>query len=137
MNRACGNEEYIARVHLHTIKKWLEARLRYGSDILLASDIEVLEAEVDSSTWLAVYDIPRLGLAEAIVALHSEFIIGMHLHRELVVAVEILNQEGKLLTITLEVLLADKFTHIYLDNLIEIVALEHAIGNDRNVTLNR
>ena len=43
-------------------------------------NIEVFEAEVDSCTWLAVYNIPCLGLTKAVVALLGKFVIGVYLY---------------------------------------------------------
>ena len=97
--------------------------------VLLRSNLN-LQAVVELGIRLAWQRIPHLGLAAFLTLLLGNFIIRMHLDREVAVGIDKLDEQWKLIAETLVVLFSEEASLPFCNNLVEALALHLAIGYD-------
>ena len=129
------NKEGVTDLHLHAVEHLVEAILIDSGEILLARNGTILETNVQCSSRLAACDVPHLGLAVRVVALHSKLVVGMHLNGEDIVAIEALDQKRERQAVAVVIMLADQIAHIDLDDLLDGVSLQKAIRDFRLLAL--
>ena len=109
--------------------------LRNGCYILLARNVPILEAYENLRIRLGIGDIPHFAFAARPMTLRGEFVAWMHLHGNPVLAIEIFNQQRKCEPVAFEHRFADEVAHIYLDNLLQIIAFQKSVRHDRHVAV--
>ena len=82
------------------------------------------------------HHIPHFGFPERVVAFGSQFIVRMHLYREVVVGINQLNQQRKLLAKLFEDPFANQVPHVDFNQFLQVVPFQRAVGHHRNITLN-
>ena len=93
MDRSGGNEDDIARVDLDAPQIVLQPGLGDGLSNFVLGGL-LLQPIDDLCAVVSLQDIPRLGLAEtAILVLSGVLVVGMNLHRELVLRVDELGEQ--------------------------------------------
>ena len=97
--------------------------------VLLRSNLH-LQAVVEFGIRLAWQRIPHLCLAAFLTLLLGNFIIRMHLDREVAVGIDKLDEQWKLIAETLVVLFSEEASLPFCNNLVEALALHLAIGYD-------
>ena len=128
MDTTCRDEKHIVFLHLLVVEHRLQLIVFQYVGIVHSRHLAV-EAHDEFGVFVGLHHIPHLGLAVAQTALLGQLVIGMHLHREPVVGVDDLQQERELLTIFVEDRLPHQVAHESLHQVVDLVALEVAIGD--------
>ncbi len=95
MERARRNHDGIARLHLDAAHDVQEHVLLDAAAALLSRDL-LLETVDDLRPRLSIEDVPHLHLAVLALVLEGVAVVGMHLHREIVVRVDELDQKREI-----------------------------------------
>ena len=128
MHTTCGDEEDIVLFHRFVIEHRLQIIVFQHIDIVHPCHLAV-EAHDEFCILFSLHHIPHLGLAIAQTSFFCQLVIGVYLHREPVISIDDLEQQGELFSILVEDALAHQVAHEGLHQVVDFVALEVAIGN--------
>ena len=129
MDSAGWDKEAVVLLHVILSQGIGDGIVLYHLLVLLRSNLH-LQAVVEFGIRLAWQRIPHLGLAAFLTLLLGNFIIRMHLDREVAVGIDKLDEQWKLIAETLVVLFSEEASLPFCNNLVEALALHLAIGYD-------
>ena len=122
MQTTCGQEVEVALVSLVGGYDVLHGRVAVdglggGQLFVVFGGDALLQTGIDLGAYIALDDIPHLGLAGTAVTLHGQLVIGMHLHTEVLTRVDELDQQGELVAKLLVHLVAYQQSLVLVDEL--------------------
>ena len=129
VDSAGWDKEAVVLLHVILSQGIGDGIVLYHLLVLLRSNLH-LQAVVELGIRLAWQRIPHLGLAAFLTLLLGNFIIRMHLDREVAVGIDKLDEQWKLIAETLVVLFSEEASLPFCNNLVEALALHLAIGYD-------
>ena len=102
--------------------------------VLFSGDGPV-ESDAERGVGAAVDHVPHFGFAVGAVPLGGQIVVRMHLDRQGLLYVEVLDEQRKLKTEALVYAVADQLAHVDLDQFLQIVAFQRAVADDRPVAV--
>ena len=130
VDRARRNEEDIAGLYRMEDEQGVHRTGLHRIQVLLLRN-PLFETDIEATAFVRIHHIPHLGFTVGAMAQRSQFIVGMHLHREVVLRVDELDQQREIVAAAVEHLLADEVAHIDLDQLRQGVVSKVAVGHHR------
>ena len=104
----CGEEEYVAGSRVVLGQRLGERALGHAPYIFVGCHGR-LESGIYLGALVGVDDVPHLGLAKTVVALHGQSIVRVHLYGQVVGGVDYLDEQRELAVISFHHALAEQF----------------------------
>jgi hypothetical protein len=136
MHSACGDVEDIAGMHLVPSEYIADGAVLYASAVFLLRDV-VAETGEECRSGFGIYDVPHFRLAEGVVALCREGVVGVNLNGEVAIGLNKLYEEGHLAAILIVNGLSEKGSSFLRDDGCKVSAGKRSVGDNGNAGRHR